>query len=97
MVFFVYRNKFIIQTVINPVRARIVVIMVHDLNVCFSDILKYWPTNQNPLSLTCEKILAPEAIAITKHANSTLPNLAFIKSGAIRPAAVIIATVEEPW
>ena len=93
---FFYRKKLIIQTVVNPVKARIVVIIVHDLKVSFSVILRYWPTSQKPLSLTCEKILAPDAMAITKQANCAFPKFIFTKRGAISPAAVIIATVDDP-
>ena len=37
---------------VNPINAKIVVIIVQDLKVCFSVIPRYCLTNQNPLSLT---------------------------------------------
>jgi len=72
-----------------------VVIIVQLLKVSFSVKPKYLLTNQKPLSFTCDKIEAPQAIAITNNALliSVTPD---VKSGAVRPAAVIIATVAEP-
>lgn len=83
------------QTVTNPTSARIVVIAVQLLKVCFSFNPKYLLTNQNPLSLTCDIIDAPDAIAITKSALSISVTSA-ANNGAVIPAAVIIATVAEP-
>jgi hypothetical protein len=79
-----------------PKKAKIVVITVQDLKVCFSDMPKYWPTSQNPLSFTCENILAPDAMAITMQASSMELNSDPDSSGATSPAAVIMATVEDP-
>ncbi len=70
--------------------------MVHDRRVCFSSIPKYLLTNQNPLSLTCDSTVAPEAIEITIKASSGAPGLMKLSTGAIIPAAVIMATVADP-
>ncbi len=53
-------------------------------------------TSQKPESLNCEHTVAPPAIAAVVHArykgdNSEIPGIA-----AIIPAAIVIATVEEP-
>ena len=56
---------------------------------------KYLLTNQNPLSFTCDNIEAPEAMAITNKALS-ISEIVETKSGAVIPAAVIMATVEDP-
>src|SRR5690606_22433397 len=69
---------------------------VQELKVCFSLIPRYWLTNQKPLSLTWEKILAPEAMAITMQARCMGPNSIWTNKGETSPAAVIMATVEEP-
>ena len=48
----------------------IVSMTVQDRSVCFSFIPRYLPTIQNPLSLTWDSIVAPEAMAMTTRAAS---------------------------
>ena len=93
---FFYTNTKIIETLMIPVSANRVVMTVHDLKVCFSVMPKYWLTSQNPLSLTCEKILAHEAMAMTKQASSTALHSVATSKGETKPAAVIMATDDEP-
>ena len=76
--------------------ATIPVIRVQDLKVCFSDRPRYFPTNQNPLSFTWENPEAPAAIAITITAVSEGEIAEEVKTGAVIPAAVIMATVADP-
>src|SRR5690554_1820415 len=74
----------------------IVSITVQLCSVCFSFIPKYLPTSQKPLSLTCDNRVAPDDIDNTTRAlcGSLRPYSVII--GAIRLAAVIMATVAEP-
>ena len=83
------------QTTPKPTKDKIVVIRVQLLKVCRSLIPKYLLTNQKPLSFTWDNIEAPEAMAITNNAlsNSLIPK---VSNGAVSPAAVIMATVDEP-
>lgn len=54
---------------VKPVNAMMVVMTVHERSVSFSLISRYLLTSQNPESLTCESIVAPEDIAITRTAS----------------------------
>ena len=51
---------------------------------------------QNPVSFTCDIAVAPAAIEIVISANKEGDNDKAFTTGAIRPAAVNIATVAEP-
>jgi hypothetical protein len=54
----------------SPHRAMMDSITVQDRRVCFSSIPKYLLTSQNPLSLTCDSRVAPEAMDMTIRASS---------------------------
>src|SRR5579862_3582371 len=81
------------------VKIRAVIEMIvsqrdHVLMVSATLMLKYSFTSQKPPSLTCEKISDPAPVAIASSSGRTPGVCAAI--GATIPAAVLIATVEEP-
>src|ERR1700730_3175691 len=78
----------------NPSTDKIVSNTVHDLNVSTTVNPKYSFTNQNPASLTCERINEPEPVARTINSRLTVGSCSTIC--ATSPAAVIVATVAEP-
>ena len=80
----------------NPVTEIMVSMTVHDCRVCFSVMPRYFPTNQKPLSLTCDAVVAPDAMAITMSALCGSDSENDINSGDMMPAEVIMATVAEP-
>ena len=57
---------------------------------------RYLPTSQKPLSFTCESSVAPDEMAITTSARCGSLISRWRITGAMRPAAVIMATVAEP-
>ena len=81
----------------SPQKAIIVSIMVQDLRVCLTSIPKYLLTSQKPLSFTCDRMVAPDAMDMTISASSGALGLIKLRTGAIIPAAVIMATVADPW
>src|SRR5262249_52266342 len=66
----------------------------HVCNVCGTVKFRYSFTNQNPPSLTCDRMSEPAPIATTS--NSTFVPGVWATMGARMPAAVEIATVAEP-
>src|SRR3984893_12441671 len=82
------------RTRTKPSTDKIVSITVHDLNVSTTVNPKYSLTNQNPASLTCERINEPEPVARTINSRLTVGSCSTIC--ATSPAAVIVATVAEP-
>src|SRR5579875_521745 len=64
------------------------------LNVCGTVILKLWLTSQNPASLTCDRNSEPVPTASASRARCGELNP--VASGAMIPAAVVVATVAEP-
>ena len=82
---------------IKPEKDKISVISVQDKNVFFIESPRYWFTSQNPLSFTCEKVEAPDAIDITIRLREIGSFILSTNNGDTRLADVIIATVEEPW
>ena len=74
-----------------------VAMIVQDCNVCFSLIPRYLPTNQKPLSLTCEAMVAPAATDSTIRALYGSEKVVSAIIGLINPAAVIMAMVTDPW
>ena len=82
---------------VKPEIDKINVISVQDKNVFFIESPRYWFTSQNPLSFTCEKVEAPDAIDITIRLREIGSFILSTNNGDTRLADVIIATVEEPW
>src|SRR5580704_16590112 len=70
-------------------------IAVHDFKVSATLMPKYWFTSQKPESLTCENPEPPQHSARTIR-SGRYPGIPFT-IGATIPAAVIIATVADPW
>src|SRR3954468_15646133 len=83
-----------ISTQANPTTEMIVSITDQLLMVCPTVIPKYSLTSQKPASLTCEKNNEPQPMASASNETCGLSRVA--ASGATMPAAVIVATVEDP-
>ena len=81
------------KTPISPTTDTIVSITDQVLRVSLKDKLKYSLNIQKPGSFTCENIRLPAPVANTIRLGS-IPEVAII--GAIIPAVVSPATVEEP-
>src|SRR6202034_156143 len=78
-----------------PIKEMMVSSSDHVLNVCPTVMPKYSLINQNPPSLTCEKISEPEPVANTSNSGRTCtPPAAAI--GATMPQAVVMPTGAEP-
>ena len=80
----------------NPTTLINVVETVHVRSVSPGVIPKTRPTSQKPLSLTWLPVVAPAAIAMATSPNCGAVRSAIATIGAVRPADVIIATVELP-
>ena len=75
----------------------IVETIVQDRNVSTTSCFKYLLTSQNPLSLTCDAITDPAAMANANNVRSAMPTFPRVEStGPIIPAPVIIDMVAEP-
>ena len=91
-----YANIEIINATINPVTPTRVSIIVHVFRVVFSSIPTSDFTSQKPESLKWEQTVAPPATAAVVHARYSEGKLCNLPEAATIPAAIVMATVEEP-